>query len=325
MLFVAKRYAEMFGDIPVREQIQFPAQQCFIVGRKFVLFRRKLNLDQSIRCSTIKLCCVTPRQSLQVGGVAKIGQQQETLRQVLCIYMRHMRAGILEQLADMQERLAIFVLRRGIHHYFCAAIRESSAEIAAETGIGRSGGEGEGFFRVEAEKPVGKLLLTLHLIALMVDLCDFSTLIYSPHTMHFRFLPIAFLLPGLFPLFGHAEDAALPLKMDRTFKRHPASSEETAAFINARHVEAKKDDQLEAYGDVELRQNGQVVKTEHLLYGQASKDVLAEGSVRFEQGGLVVTGPVLKLNLDSDMGEMSQPKYEFSENHARGTAKGHAY
>jgi LPS-assembly protein len=155
----------------------------------------------------------------------------------------------------------------------------------------------------------------------MVDLCDFSTLIYSPHTMHFRFLPFAFLLPGLFPLFGHAEDAALPLKMDRTFKRHPASSEETAAFINARHVEAKKDDQLEAYGDVELRQNGQVVKTEHLLYGQASKDVLAEGSVRFEQGGLVVTGPVLKLNLDSDLGEMSQPKYEFSENHARGSAK----
>jgi LPS-assembly protein len=130
-----------------------------------------------------------------------------------------------------------------------------------------------------------------------------------------------FLLLGLFPLFGNAENAALPLKLDRTFKKHPVSSEETAAFINARHVEAKKDDQLEAYGDVELRQNGQVVKTEHLLYGQASKDVLAEGAVRFEQGGLVVTGPLLKLNLDSNLGEMSQPKYEFSENHARGTAE----
>ena len=155
----------------------------------------------------------------------------------------------------------------------------------------------------------------------MVVLCDFSTLIYSPRTMPFRFSPIALLLLGLFPPFGHAEDVPLPLKMDRTFKRHPVSSEGAAAFINARHVEAKKDDQLEAYGDVELRQSGQVVKTEHLLYGQESKDVLAEGAVRLEQPGLLVTGPLLRLNLDSDIGEMSLPKYEFSENHARGTAE----
>ena len=99
------------------------------------------------------------------------------------------------------------------------------------------------------------------------------------------------------------------------------SSEGAAAFINARHVEAKKDDQLEAYGDVELRQSGQVVKAEHLLYGQESKDVLAEGAVRLEQPGLLVTGPLLRLNLDTDIGEMSLPKYEFSENHARGTAE----
>ena len=99
------------------------------------------------------------------------------------------------------------------------------------------------------------------------------------------------------------------------------SSEGAAAFINARHVEAKKDDQLEAYGDVELRQSGQVIKAEHLLYGQESKDVLAEGAVRLEQPGVLVTGPLLKLNLDTDIGEMSLPKYEFSENHARGTAE----
>ena len=72
----------------------------------------------------------------------------------------------------------------------------------------------------------------------MVDLCDFSTLIYSLRTMPFRFPSFVFLLLGLFPLFGNAENAALPLKLDRTFKKHPVSSEETAAFINARHVEA---------------------------------------------------------------------------------------
>lgn len=154
----------------------------------------------------------------------------------------------------------------------------------------------------------------------MVVLCDFSTLIYSLRTMPFRFSPVAFLIIGLFPLFGHAEGTALPLKLDRTFKRHPVSSEGTAAFINAQHVEAKKGEQLEASGDVELRQNGQVIQAGHLLYGQESKDVLAEGNVRFEQTGFIVTGPVLKLNLDTDIGEMNQPMFEFSENHARGTA-----
>ena len=139
--------------------------------------------------------------------------------------------------------------------------------------------------------------------------------------MPFRFPPVVILLLGMFPLIGHAEDAALPLKLDRTFKRHPAAAEGTAAFINAQHVEAKKGEQLEASGDVELRQNGQVISAGHLLYGQESKDVLAEGSVRLEQTGFAVTGPVLRLNLETDIGEMSQPQYTFNENHSRGTAE----
>ena len=49
--------------------------------------------------------------------------------------------------------------------------------------------------------------------------------------------------------------------------------------------------------------------------------MLAEGAVRIEQNGAVLRGPVLKLNLDTDLGEMSQPQYEFSENHARGSAE----
>ena len=155
----------------------------------------------------------------------------------------------------------------------------------------------------------------------MMVLCDFSTLIYLPRTMRFRFSPVVLLLLGMFPLPGHAENAPLPLKLDRTFKKHPAVSEDTAAFINAQHVEAQKGEQLEASGDVELRQNGQVVSAGHLVYGQESKDVLAEGSVRIEQPGLVATGPVLKLNLDTDLGEMNQPQFEFSENHARGSAE----
>ncbi len=138
--------------------------------------------------------------------------------------------------------------------------------------------------------------------------------------MRFRFPLVALLSLGMFPPSGQAENAPLQLKLDRTFKRLPTAPEGTAAFINANHVEAKKGEQLEAYGNVELRQDGQVVSAEHLTYGQESKDVLAEGSVRLEQSGAVLRGPVLTLNLDNNVGEMSKPQYEFSENHARGEA-----
>lgn len=155
----------------------------------------------------------------------------------------------------------------------------------------------------------------------MMVLCDFSTLIYLLRTMRFRFFSVGFLLLGVFPLLSHAAEAALSLKLDRTFKMLPAATAGTTAFINANHVEAKKGEQLEAYGNVELRQSGQVIGAEHLLYGQESKDVLAEGSVRIEQPGSVVTGPLLKMNLDTNIGDMSHPQFEFSENHARGTAE----
>ena len=139
--------------------------------------------------------------------------------------------------------------------------------------------------------------------------------------MPLRFSFVAILLLGMFPLSGRADDAPLPLVMDPSLKRHAGTSEGTAAFINAQHVEAKKNDQLEANGDVELRQNGEVISAGHLVYGQESKDVLAEGMVRIEQPGLVVTGPLLKLNLDTDIGEMAQPQFQLSENHSRGTAE----
>jgi LPS-assembly protein len=139
--------------------------------------------------------------------------------------------------------------------------------------------------------------------------------------MRHRFRPAALLLLVAIPLSGHAEDAGLPLRLERSFKKSPPSAEGAAAFISAQHVEAKKGDQLEANGDVELRQGGQVIRAGHLVYGQASKDVTAVGDVRIEQPGSVVIGPMLKLNLDTYLGEMLQPQFEFSENHARGAAE----
>ena len=60
-LLLGQGDAQMFGDIPLREQIQLAAQQRFIVGRKLVFFRGELNLDQSIRGGAIEPGCVIRR------------------------------------------------------------------------------------------------------------------------------------------------------------------------------------------------------------------------------------------------------------------------
>lgn len=139
--------------------------------------------------------------------------------------------------------------------------------------------------------------------------------------MRFRFFLFVFSMLGVFPTFGHAEEVPPSLKLESRINLSPSTAEDATAFISARNVRAEKDKQLEATGAVELRQSDQVIKADHLLYEQESQDVHAEGSVSVVQKGSMVTGPSLKLNLDSNIGEMSQPRFQFSENRSRGTAE----
>lgn len=127
-------------------------------------------------------------------------------------------------------------------------------------------------------------------------------------------LSLLFILPGL------AVAETLPLKLDRTFKRLPAQAEPSVAFISAERIEARQGDQMEASGMVELRQEGRVVKTDHLLYEQEKQNVYADGNVSIVQGETVMKGPKLKMNLELDVGEMEQPEFFIGENHARGSA-----
>lgn len=110
------------------------------------------------------------------------------------------------------------------------------------------------------------------------------------------------------------------MRLDRSYKKSPPASEDAATYITARSVLAKKGKQLEATGDVEMRQGDRTISADYLLYEQESQDLLARGSVRMEQSDGSVSGPVLKLNLDTSLGNMEQPRFEFSENNSRGAA-----
>jgi LPS-assembly protein len=154
-----------------------------------------------------------------------------------------------------------------------------------------------------------------------MDLCDFSTLNIFVSPMSVRLKSLVFVVACLCPLMAQAESDALHLKLDRTFKMMSATKEKTAAFIKAQSVQARKGQELQADGDVELRQGGQVVSADHLTYDQDNKQVNAEGSVRMDEGTTSVSGPSLKLNLDSNTGEITQPVFLFSEPTSRGSAQ----
>lgn len=138
--------------------------------------------------------------------------------------------------------------------------------------------------------------------------------------MRFRLHPVAFSLLCAFAQAAHADDETLPLKLDQTLMDMTHTRAPTPTFISADRLEGKKGSQLEATGGVELRKPGQSIRAERLRYLQESKQVIAEGAVRIEQDGNVITGPYMKLNLDTNVGEMTQAKIQFGENQARGTA-----
>lgn len=138
--------------------------------------------------------------------------------------------------------------------------------------------------------------------------------------MRFRLKPIVFSL-----LCACAHDAVanvdlLALRMDKTFMAAAESGQETPAFVEADRLEGKKDNQIEATGNAVLRKRGQSIRADRLLYFQDTRELDAQGSVVVEQDGNTMSGPHLRLNLDTNVGMMEQPKFYLVENAARGSA-----
>ncbi len=113
----------------------------------------------------------------------------------------------------------------------------------------------------------------------------------------------------------------LPLRLDRTFRMLPPPSEPGVAFISAQRMETRQGEQIEASGEVELRQDGRVINADHLIYEQGKQKVDAEGHVRIEQAATRMSGPALHLDLKQNTGVMEQPQFILGEQAARGHAE----
>ena len=130
-----------------------------------------------------------------------------------------------------------------------------------------------------------------------------------------RLLPVVFIaiLPGMVWSPAYADDNA-PAAPGAAANAGPP------AVIEADKLEGKQGDQVVASGKAVLRQDGQAIHADQLMYRDATRDVNATGSVLLEQDGNTMSGPQLDFNLDSGAGKMMQPQYHLEQNGGRGMA-----
>lgn len=98
------------------------------------------------------------------------------------------------------------------------------------------------------------------------------------------------------------------------------TNQDGPAIIEADSLTGKTEDQIEATGNVTLRQNGQFISADRMLYQQRSQELDAQGSVVMKQDGNTMSGPHLQFNLGNSAGRMEQPQFYLEENEARGSA-----
>lgn len=129
--------------------------------------------------------------------------------------------------------------------------------------------------------------------------------------MRFRLKPVLFTLLCVFACNAMAEELRAQDKS--------AVSPEEPVFVEADNLTGDKKNQVEATGDAILIKEDQTVRADRLLYDQETGDLDGAGSVVVEQKGSTMSGPHLKLNMDTHAGFMEQPVFFLKENDGRGT------
>jgi len=151
---------------------------------------------------------------------------------------------------------------------------------------------------------------------------------------------------------SHSDANAEPLAQGsaETLPVVDATAQDQPAVVEADRLEGKKGKQLEASGNALFRKGDQSIRADRLLYFQDSRDIHAQGSVlllkgdqsvrtdrlwyyedtheidaqgsvALEQKGSKMSGPHLRLNLDTSIGTMDEPEFFLPENDGRGAAE----
>lgn len=132
--------------------------------------------------------------------------------------------------------------------------------------------------------------------------------------MRFRIKPVALTLLCIFSHSALAEGAR-PI----TAPQAASPTQDEPVFVEADKLTSDQQNQVEATGNAILLNSNQTVRADRLQYDQQTGDVDGLGSVVVEQSGSTISGPHLKLNMDTSSGFMEQPTFYIKENEGRGS------
>jgi len=138
--------------------------------------------------------------------------------------------------------------------------------------------------------------------------------------MRFHRYPAIFFLLYVFTPTALAAEGLPQSAPSITLNSPTNKDDKEPAYISAQQLKGVQGEQLEATGAVELRQGKQAIFADHLTFTPTTNELTADGAVRIEQPGTIIEGSALKLNLDKNVGDMTQPTFQFTDIKSRGSA-----
>ena len=82
--------------------------------------------------------------------------------------------------------------------------------------------------------------------------------------------------------------------------------------ITARRIDGIADKETVADGDARLRRGDKSIAADWIRFSSENDEVEAKGHVRLEQGGLIMTGPALRMRTTDSIGTIESPSYSIT-------------
>lgn len=98
-------------------------------------------------------------------------------------------------------------------------------------------------------------------------------------------------------------------------------SEQLPVFTQGQELQGNPDESVTLTGDAQVRRNDVILKGARIQYDRMNEVLDAQGGVRLLREGSVVTGPSMRLELDTDSGNFSNPQFYVAATGGSGTAR----
>ncbi|MBT3888910.1 MAG: LPS-assembly protein LptD, partial [Nitrosomonadaceae bacterium] len=113
------------------------------------------------------------------------------------------------------------------------------------------------------------------------------------------------------------------LRIDRETVESSVETEnnERPVFIQADLIQGHDEQEIEGIGNAELISEDQIITADRMKYYPDPDDFEVEGNIRIERPLDIAEGSRLKMNLESEIGQMENPVFQLKDGSERGEAK----